>query len=150
MTVSSEVKHVAKALLAEASVQVNGGVHDHVVMAQRGVRVAFVQSVVDQQRAAVVVSHPSSDVDNRVLMDAKQRLEPDHDGAFAHRFTVVVGPAAALGEVLWQVHAVMFISALIYSCSAPAEPRTRDHPGSRFGDFSSGFDWVEQATVRED
>ena len=100
MTVSSEVKHVAKALLAEASVEVHGGVHDDVVMSQRGVRVAFVQSVIDQQRAAVVVGHPTPHINDGVFMHPKQRLEPDHDGAFSHGFTVVAGPAAALGEVL--------------------------------------------------
>ena len=95
-----QMKHIAESLLGEASVQVYGSVHDDVVMAQRGVRVAFVQSVVNQQRSTVVVGHPSSNVHNRVLMHPKQRLEPDHDGAFAHRFTVVAGPAASLGEVL--------------------------------------------------
>ena len=113
MTGSSEVKHVAKALLAETSVQVNGCVHDHVVMAQRGVRVAFVQSVVDQQRAAVVVSHPSSDVDNRVLMHAKQRLEPDHDGTITNRCSCFAEPPASLTEMLWQIHAVGLMRWLI-------------------------------------
>ena len=74
----------------------------------------------------MMVGHPAPNVDNRVLMDAKKRLEPNDDGAFAHRFTTVGQPATALVEVLGQVHTLRFISALIYSCSTPANQRSGD------------------------
>ena len=44
------------------------------------------EAVVNQQRALVVMGHPSSNVNNRVLMNPKQRFEPDHNRAFSSRY----------------------------------------------------------------
>ena len=87
MTVSGQVKHVAKALFGEASVEVNSGVHHDVVVAERGVRVALVEAVVNQERSAVVVRHPAPNINHGVFMNAKQRFQPDHNGSGAHRLT---------------------------------------------------------------
>ena len=105
MTFPGQMKHVAETLLGEASVQVHGSVHDHVVVAQRGVRVAFIEAVVNQERAVVMMRHPTTDVHGGILMHPKQRLEPDHDGSFANRCPFIGRPAASLFEMLRQVHA---------------------------------------------
>ena len=107
------MKHVAESLLGEASVQVHGRVHDDVVMAQRGVRVAFVQSVVNQQRPFMVVGHPTTHINDGVLMHPKQRLEPDHDGTFTNRRSCFAEPPASLTEMLWQIHAIGLMCWLI-------------------------------------
>ena len=69
--------------------QINSGVHHDVVMAQRGMGVALIEAVVNQQLPAVVMCHPSSNVNNRVLMNSKQRFEPDHNRAFSSRYASI-------------------------------------------------------------
>ena len=59
--------------------EVNGSVHHRIVMAQRGVRVAFVKAVINQQRQVVVVRHPATHVHGGVFVGSKQGLQPnDH------------------------------------------------------------------------
>jgi hypothetical protein len=85
--------------------EVHGGVKHHIVVTKRGVRIALVKPVIDQQRSVVMVSHPSSNVHNGVFVDAQQGLEPDDDRAFTDRDSVFRQPATSLAEVFWQVHA---------------------------------------------
>ena len=69
------------------------------------------------QPAAVVEPVAQAQPAQAVALPAAQPAVVEQPAAPVAEPTVVVGPAAALGEVLWQVHAVRFISALIYSCS---------------------------------
>jgi hypothetical protein len=66
--------------------------------------VAFIEAVVNQEGTVVMMRHPPTHVHDGVLMHPKQRLEPDHDGALAHRYPFFGRPAASLLEMLWQVH----------------------------------------------
>ena len=79
MPFPGEVKHVAQPLLFEPAMEVYGRVHHRIVMAQRGVWVAFVKAVVNQQRPVVVVRHPAAYVHGGVFVGSKQGLQPnDH------------------------------------------------------------------------
>ena len=119
MTFPCEVEHVAKTLFFEPPMQIHCCIHHHVVMAQRCVRVAFVQSVVNQQGAPVVMSHPPSDVDGRVFLGSKQRFQPHHNRSFTHGRSVFSVPSAPLTKVFGQVHKTRPDSPLIYPCSTP-------------------------------
>ena len=104
MTLTSEVKHVAESLFFESMMQVNDGIENDVVVAKGSVRVPFVKSVIDEERSAVVVGHPATHVNHGVFVNTEERLQPNHDRAFAHRCTLIGQPTAAFTEVFRQLH----------------------------------------------
>ena len=76
-------------------------------------RVAFVKPVVDEQRTAVVMGHPTTHINDRVLMHPKQRLEPNHHRAIAHGGLRLAEPPASLTQILGQIHAAVLAPWLI-------------------------------------
>ena len=87
-----QVKGVTKTKLGATSGEVNRAVHHHGVVAQIGVRVTLVEAVVHEQWLVVVVRHPSSNIQDRVFVNAEEGFEPNHHRSVADGLAFLTVP----------------------------------------------------------
>ena len=71
MAFSCHMKHVPEACFPASSIHIDSGIKQHGVMAQRGVWIAFINAVVDQQRQFVLSGNMPSNFDGWVLMQTE-------------------------------------------------------------------------------
>jgi hypothetical protein len=96
MPFTGDVEHIAKAESIASIMHVNGGIQDAVVVAQRGVWVAFIQPVIDQQRSVVVCSERPTDVKSRVFIHTERGFEPNNHRTFISWLTQIADPSTPL------------------------------------------------------
>jgi len=92
MVLPGQVKGVTKTQLGAPFGEVHRAVHHHRMVSEVGVRVTFVETVVHEQGFAVMVRHPSSNIQDRVFVNAEEGFEPNHHRSVADGLAFLTVP----------------------------------------------------------
>ena len=113
VTFTCQMEGITNALPFKPSVHVYRRIENHVVVTQRGVRIAFVKSVIHQELPFLMVGYPSPNIHCWMFMCSKRGLQPDDNGSFSGGSLPFREPLTPFSQVGGQVHACTVIFATL-------------------------------------